>query len=177
VVGEGDLESGMGAKDDQVETHRKGDRRKRRGSTILQLSGGPLADHEDTGAPPAQIQPQDSMTSVERVGSWTSLHLIALTIPQFKQHKFQSTTDEKKIIEFFRNIRKQSSRDTPESREKMKLAEDMSQIYFLNRPELFLRAIEAAIMLNSLYLSLWATNFIKIVADSFDNNFLLQLML
>jgi hypothetical protein len=92
-------------------------------------------------------------------------------------HKFQNTTDATKKIEFLKNIRKHPANESPASREKMKLAEDMSGIYFLNSPELFCRAIEAAIMLNSLYLALWATNFIKIVNDNFHNNFLLQLML
>lgn len=59
----------------------------------------------------------------------------------------------------------------------MKLTEDMSEIYLFNSPQLFCRAIEVAIMLNSLYLALWATNFIFVVHEYLDNEGILQVML
>jgi hypothetical protein len=52
----------------------------------------------------------------------------------------------------------------------MKLSEDLSDIYLFSKPSLFVRAIEAAITFNALYLSLWVANFITIVHDSFPNN-------
>jgi hypothetical protein len=91
-------------------------------------------------------------------------------------HKFQQTTDADEKIEFFKNVRKKTT-FTP-TREQMKLTEDMSEIYLFNSPELFCRAIDAAIMLNALYLSLWATNFITVVDSNFSNQVgVLQLML
>jgi hypothetical protein len=73
VVGDGDIESGT--REDHSEIHPPGARRKRRVSTLLLLSGGPLANHH-AGDIPEQLKPQDSMTSVERVDS-----LIASSLP------------------------------------------------------------------------------------------------
>lgn len=76
-------------------------------------------------------------------------------------------------MEFLKNVRKNDNK----TREEMKLTEDMSQIYLFNSPELFCRAIEVGIMLNSLYLALWATNFLYVVVNTFHNNVYLHLML
>lgn len=97
-----------------------------------------------------------------------------LTLWQYKLFKFQQTTDANEKMEFLKNVRKQSVAPT---RDQMKLAEDMSQIYLFNSPELFSRAIETCIVLNSLYFALWATNFIYVVDKEFNNNGFIHAML
>ena len=52
----------------------------------------------------------------------------------------------------------------------MKLSEDLSDIYFFRSPQLYFKMVEVAIMLNSLYLSLWACNFITIVNEYFSRS-------
>ena len=95
---------------------------------------------------------------------------------QFKLYKFQQATDADEKIEILKHVRKKTA-FTP-NREQMKLTEDMSEIYLFKSPELFCRAVEAAFTLNSLYLSLWATNFISVVTRNFSNQVgILQLML
>lgn len=62
-----DLEAGGGMEGnlEGMKSRHRSVRRKRRVSTVLLLSGGPLANHTALGVP--EIKAQDSMTSVERV--------------------------------------------------------------------------------------------------------------
>lgn len=62
-----DVETGSGREETPkpVEPKQPPGRRKRRVSTMLLLSGGPLANHAALGVP--EIKTQDSMSSVERV--------------------------------------------------------------------------------------------------------------
>lgn len=48
-------------------------------------------------------------------------------------------------------------------------SEDFTDIFYFRRPGLFYRAVELAIMMNSLYMSFWVTNFITIVTDYSTN--------
>lgn len=51
----------------------------------------------------------------------------------------------------------------------MKTEEDFSAIYFLGSPKLYFSALEIAVLLNSLYMSVWVTNFITL-AKQVDQN-------
>jgi hypothetical protein len=88
--------------------------------------------------------------------------------------KFQNTNDAGEKLKFLKNVRKQSI-FTP-AQDQMKIAEDLSQIYLFSSPVLFSRALELCIMLNSLYLALWATNFIYLVVTEFQNSPLLHFL-
>lgn len=53
------------------------------------------------------------------------------------------------------------------SSDKLKLSEDFSDIYFFHSPQLYIIAMEVGIALNSLYLAMWATNFITILRKEY----------
>jgi len=59
----------------------------------------------------------------------------------------------------------------------VKLSEDLSSIFLFNSPELFFRAVEIAIMLNSLYLSLWISNFVTAVERALPHSWLWQILM
>ena len=59
----------------------------------------------------------------------------------------------------------------------MKLSEDFSDVYFFRSPELYFKAVEIAIMLNSLYLSMWACNFISLVNTQFNSSPFLHIVM
>lgn len=81
--------------------------------------------------------------------------------------------------------------EEPEDGPAMKLSEDFSHIYLFRSPELYywsalsslslgsspLSAVECCIVLNSLYLSLWVTNFITVVRYETDDPVFWQILM
>jgi len=71
-----------------------------------------------------------------------------------------------------------NAKDSPGLEKDVKLSEDFSSVFLFDNPDLFFRAVEIAIMLNSLYLSLWITNFISAVNQaSIDYSYLWQIFM
>eukprot|EP00602_Paraphysomonas_sp_CaronLab_P002491 CAMPEP_0185036978 /NCGR_PEP_ID=MMETSP1103-20130426/30777_1 /TAXON_ID=36769 /ORGANISM="Paraphysomonas bandaiensis, Strain Caron Lab Isolate" /LENGTH=831 /DNA_ID=CAMNT_0027574759 /DNA_START=395 /DNA_END=2893 /DNA_ORIENTATION=- len=59
----------------------------------------------------------------------------------------------------------------------VKLSEDFSSIFLFDSPELFFRTVEIAIMLNSLYLSLWVSNFATAVERALAHSWVWQILM
>jgi hypothetical protein len=91
-------------------------------------------------------------------------------IEQFKLKRL--TKDNIRKTDLFGKRATKTSPSTPsstpdtraENAETMKVSEDFSRIYLFSSPWLYFKAVEMAIVLNSLYLSLWLINFITICA-------------
>jgi Ca2+-binding EF-hand superfamily protein len=100
--------------------------------------------------------------------------------PDIKQS--WSTVEQFKMQQEIKNNQKKNRRrstigDYLNTKNKMKLTEDFSDIYFFSSPLIYFRAVEVAIMLNSLYLSMWAVNFISVAKDETENPVVWQLLM
>jgi hypothetical protein len=61
-----------------------------------------------------------------------------------------------------------------EAKEKhIKFSEDLSEIFFLNSPFLFFKAVEIAILMNSLYLSIWFCNYMTCTSLRFEKSIIM----
>ena len=115
------------------------------------------------------------VNSEEDVDSFTSIEQFKL----FKLRERDEISDKKaeKSNEglMMSYLRHQNDMQTKSS--DMKLSEDLSDIYLFRNPAVYFKAVECAIMLNSIYLSLWACNFITVVGTTFDNSWIYQIIM
>jgi hypothetical protein len=56
---------------------------------------------------------------------------------------------------------------------KFKFSEDLSEVFFMNSPFLFFKAVEIAILLNSLYLSIWFCNYMTSTSLDFEKSIMM----
>jgi hypothetical protein len=90
------------------------------------------------------------------------------TIEQFKM---------KQEIKNSKGRKRSTVVDYRDTKNKMKMTEDFSDVYFFSSPLAYFRAVEVAILLNSLYLSVWAVNFISVAEDEAENSVIWQLLM
>ena len=173
----------------------------RRGSTTITLSGGPLGNSPTIPSrgslnkqasiipsnltAPSAIVGQESSGKTKRgvVGGTFQPVTLAGMSPQVKQS--WSTIEQFKMQQEIKNNnakpgnkRKQSTmEDYAQTASKMKLTEDFSEVYFFSSPLAYFRAVEVSILLNSLYLSIWAVNFIAVAEGEAENPVMWQLLM
>ena len=56
---------------------------------------------------------------------------------------------------------------------RIKFSEDLSDIFFLGRPQLFFQAVEISILMNSLFLSVWFCNYMTRMNDKLNVSYLM----
>ena len=100
----------------------------------------------------------ESLTSIEQFK--------LLKIKEMRKQKLERSKSNKRMMMSY--LRDKSATDS--SNLDMKLSEDLSDIYFFRSPQFYFKMVEIAIMLNSLYLSLWACNFISLVNEHFNRS-------
>jgi hypothetical protein len=83
--------------------------------------------------------------------------------------KIEDHKKRRRTLEFL-NIGRQRSKE-------LKLAEDFSDIYVLQSPTLYFRAVEIGIVLNCIYLSLWVSDFIHIAQNLSQSSEYYQLVM
>eukprot|EP00602_Paraphysomonas_sp_CaronLab_P000903 CAMPEP_0185030172 /NCGR_PEP_ID=MMETSP1103-20130426/16959_1 /TAXON_ID=36769 /ORGANISM="Paraphysomonas bandaiensis, Strain Caron Lab Isolate" /LENGTH=629 /DNA_ID=CAMNT_0027565181 /DNA_START=889 /DNA_END=2778 /DNA_ORIENTATION=- len=131
----------------------------RRKSVTITLGGGPLGRTPSSG----------------RLATENSLN----TIEQFKLQKLKRDSSRGSgFMSGIRSLINSGQRVLPDHADiSMKISEDYSHIYFLNDPTIYFRAVEVGITLNSLYLSLWVTNFISTVSAETTNTVLWHILM
>jgi hypothetical protein len=124
---------------------------------------------DNNGALDSGSQDVDSLTSIEQ------FKLFKLKERDEKSIKQSEKKNKGMMMSYLRHHNNTFDRQSENLN--MKLSEDLSDIYFFENPDLYFKAVEYAIMLNSLYLSLWACNFISVVQSNFDNAWIYQIFM
>ena len=176
----------------------------RRNSTTITLSGGPLGtsspmNRSRVQSPVSNPSPRGSLVkqpSVVPTSQNTPSMMIGGKKKRAKRCSFEpvklqdmppgmkqswSTIEQFKYQQDMKNAKGDRKRSTMEdymnTANKLKLTEDFSDIYFFSSPLVYFRAVEVVILLNSLYLSMWAVNFISVAEDEAKNPVIWQLIM
>lgn len=115
--------------------------------------------------------------SAEDIDTLTSIEQFKLFKLKERDAKNTKMSDKESKGMMMSYLRHHNSTFITNDNKNMKLSEDLSEIYFFENPDLYFKAVEYAIMLNSLYLSLWACNFISVVQFSFNNAWIVQIFM
>mmetsp|Transcript_13050 Transcript_13050/g.21342 ORF Transcript_13050/g.21342 Transcript_13050/m.21342 type:complete len:1003 (-) Transcript_13050:234-3242(-) len=156
----------------------------RRSSTTITLSGGPMAKSHllpNVATTPSQMMKSASREPPLKRGDGGDIPVKLKNMALDKKQSW-STVEQFKLQQEIKNSKKKSRRrstigDYMNTKNKMKLTEDFSDVYFFSSPLLYFRAVEVAIMLNSLYLSMWAVNFISVAEHATENPVVWQLLM
>lgn len=148
-----------------------GSRKKKYDDTMAPPSGPPVIPgrRKNMVIKLSKGNSKKNLKDVDELESLTSIEQFKLLkIKEMREQKIERAQSNRRMMISY--LRDKSSSESTDNLQNMKLSEDFSEIYFFRSPQLYFKMVEIAIMLNSLYLSLWACNFITLVNDHFDSS-------